>query len=81
VVVVTDPGTLVDGPVVDVDEAGTVVCEEAGALTAKFVPVTTTTSAPADAGSDDPTSMVLVVEPPVVPADVDPVPAVTSPGS
>jgi hypothetical protein len=68
------PGTVVvggdppppPGTTLDVEVGGTVVLGEdtAGALTAMFDPVTTTTSAPCDARRGEPTSMVVPAPPP-----------------
>jgi hypothetical protein len=89
VVAVPPPGPVGTVEVVEdepapVFEEGTLV----GGFTAKLEPVTMTTSALADRGSAEPTSIVLVVvEPAPRPLlfeplpPVPPVPALTSPGS
>jgi len=87
VVPVPEPeGTLEvveDGPGPVFDEGA-----PAGAFTAKLEPVTTTTSAPSERDSVEPTSMVLVVVDPVdpplpvdAPPPAPPVAVLTSPGS
>ena len=82
VVVVAELEPSEGGAVVAGEEPGVVVVGWELALTAKFEPVTTTTSAPCEAGRADPTSMVSVVAFPVVafvPFEV--APPSTSPGS
>jgi hypothetical protein len=86
-VVVPVPET--DGTLVVVEDEPGPVFEEgtfAGGFTAKLEPVTSTTSAPTERGSDEPTSMVVVVESVDRPLPVEtlPPPAVdvlVSPGS
>jgi len=90
VVVVVDPPLWPDATVVVVDDEPGVVVEGAlgGRFTAKFEPVTTTTSALSDPDSCDPTSideLVVGDVPPLPPSEEPPEPSpppvLNSPGS